>query len=86
MTISKLWGERKEGGQETAKDHGYLMGAEDEKGKEPPGPLHGGGAFLTLTLLVSVRPMVRWSEGAVWCQTGQPLGVCVTSQARTELG
>lgn len=68
-----------------AQDHGYLMGAEDEKGKGPPGTLHGGGALLTLSLLISEQQMVRWSKGAAWCQVSHPTA-CVTSQAHSELG
>lgn len=49
--------ERGKGHQETAKDHGYLMKPID--GKRLPGPLYGGGAFLTLSLPVSSWLAVR---------------------------
>lgn len=43
--------ERRAGHQETAKGHGSLM--EPEDGKRLPGLPHGGGASLTLSLLIS---------------------------------
>lgn len=53
--------ERGEGHQETAKDHGYLMKPTD--GKRLPGPLYGGGAVLTLSLLVSMLAGGEVAEG-----------------------